>query len=302
MKVLVTGCSGFIGKHLIKRLLKDGFEVVGIDDYSNSEPDKEWESKFEFHQQDISKLSPGHSLFHNIECIFHLAAKARVQPSFLDPKKYHDTNVTGTFNLLEACKQWRINRFIFSSSSSVYGDSNPDSDGFDEYLNPPNPTSPYAFTKVQGEHMCMFYKKVYGMQCICLRYFNVYGDNQPSSGQYPQMLPNFLHLYKEGKPFVIYGDGNQRRDFTYVDDVVDANIRAMSAKNYPHIEFNIGTGINYSVNEICDIIDPKHPKQYLPSRNEPRVTLANNYMSFKCLEWKPTMTVDKWIKKINQKV
>lgn len=292
---MVTGSSGFIARHLIKRLLSDGFEVVGIDDYSNSEPDKSWESQFEFHQQDITTLYPGHSLFHNVECIFHLAAKARVAPSFLDPRRYHDTNVTGTLNLLEACRQWKIEKFIFSSSSSVYGEAYMRSTGFREEQRVV-PSSPYAFTKVQGESLCDFYKRVHKLNCIVLRYFNVYGDDQPSSGQYPQMLPYFLHLYEENKPFTIYGTGDQRRDFTFVEDIVEANLAALTVKDtLGSMIFNIGSGINHSVKEICDMIDPNHPRQHLPARIEPAKTLACNVEAGDVLNWKPTTTVEQWI-------
>lgn len=303
MKVLVTGSGGFIARHLIKRLLSEGFEVVGIDDYSNSEPDKEWESKFEFHQQNLTNLNPGHGLFHNVKCIFHLAAKARVQPSFLDPKKYYDTNVTGTLNLLEACKQWNIKTFVFSSSSSVYGDAYLRSTGYSEEQTP-RPSSPYALSKVQGEELCLFYKKLYNINCMILRYFNVYGDDQPSFGQYPQMMPIFMHRYKTGQPFTIYGNGDQRRDFTYVEDVVTANIKAMFSTmvSTDRDIINIGSGINYSVNEICDMIDPTHPREYLPARDEPKMTLADNRIANSVLGWKPTMTVEQWITKQNQAV
>jgi len=297
LKVLVTGSGGFIARHLIKRLLREGFEVVGIDDYSNSEPDKEWEGKFEFHQQNLTNLSPGHGLFHNVDCIFHLAAKARVQPSFLDPKKYYDTNVTGTLNMLEACKQWHIRSFVYSSSSSIYGNAYLRSTGYSEDQTP-SPASPYALSKVHGEELCRFYEKTYNIKCVVLRYFNVYGDDQPSSGQYPQMMPVFMDRYRNGKPFVIYGSGDQRRDFTYVDDVVSANIQAMLSTNtlVNNNTLNIGSGINYSVNEICDMIDPMHPREYLPARNEPKVTLADNRNAKIALAWKPTTTVEQWIK------
>jgi UDP-glucose 4-epimerase len=296
---------------LIKRLIEENYEVVGIDDYSNSSRDTDWESEFEFHQQDIRTLSPGHGLFHNVDTIFHLAAKARVAPSFENPMIYYDTNVTGTLALLEAARQWKVRKFVFSSSSSVYGGmsmyfkQSPDWAGFKESKEL-SPESPYAISKVHGEELCKFYRDKHFMDCVVLRYFNVYGDNQPVSGQYPQMLPNFMHLYKEGKPFTIYGTGEQRRDFTYVNDVVDANIQAMLSSRvittmFNSNTYNIGSGKNYSVNEICDLIDPNHPREYLPARKEPPVTLADNENAKNGLAWKPTMTVEQWIKEKKQK-
>jgi UDP-glucose 4-epimerase len=302
MRVLVTGCNGFIARHLIRRLVKENYEVVGVDDYSNSDPDNDWESEFEFHQQDIRTLSPGHSLFNGVDTIFHLAAKARVQPSFDNPMRYYDTNVTGTLNLLEAAKQWKVRKFVFSSSSSVYGGTHI---GFIKVGHKENdilePASPYALSKVHGEELCLWYKKAYNMDCIILRYFNVYGDNQPSSGQYPQMLPYFMHLYKKGEPFPIYGTGDQRRDFTYVKDVVEANILAMLSDTmldtvYNKGVFNIGSAVNHSVNEICDMIDPVHPRKYLPARIEPFATLADNTCAKLVLGWHPNTTLKQWIK------
>lgn len=303
MKVLVTGSGGFIARHLIKRLLEDGHMVIGIDDYSNSQPDPEWESNFQFNECDITSLNPKNTLFSDVECIFHLAAKARVQPSFIDPKKYYDTNVIGTLNLLEACVHWGIGKFIFSSSSSVYGNIHLPDDGHreDSAL---DPQSPYAISKVHGEDLCMWYSNMYSIDCTILRYFNVYGDNQPSNGQYPQMLPYFMHLYKENEPFIVYGTGDQRRDFTHVGDVVNANIEALICRNYKigGKVYNIGSGVNHSVKEICEMIDAKHPIKYLSRRQEPFQTLANNNLAASELGWKPITTVDRWIRTINQEI
>lgn len=296
MRILVTGYNGFIGRHVTKRLIEDGHTVFGIDDLSNSSDDFDLidnDNRF-FHFNicwDDDRYRRLADDIGQIDCILHLAAKARVQASFKFPLEWHDTNVTGTLRLLEFAKVNKIKKFIFSSSSSVYGLSTKYSLFEDSKL---HPLSPYALQKVQAEQLCEFYHNTFGIQAISLRYFNVYGENQPISGNYPQLVPILLQKCKENEPFVIYGDGEQRRDFTYVKDVVEANILAMQSKETGL--FNIGSGTNYSVNEICDMIDPNHPRQYEPERPEPRITLANNYKAYAKLKWKPTVNLASWIK------
>lgn len=301
MRILVTGYNGFIGRHVTKRLIEDGHTVFGIDNFSNSSIDN-WSSEFagifdnfRFYTFNICWDDENYQWLKNqigqIDCILHLAAKARVQASFKFPLEWHDTNVTGTLRLLEFAKVNKIKKFIFSSSSSVYGLSTKYSLFEQSKL---YPLSPYALQKMQAETLCDFYCHAFGMQTISLRYFNVYGEDQPISGNYPQLVPILLQKYKEKEPFVIYGDGEQRRDFTYVKDVVEANILAMQSIDTG--VFNIGSGINYSVNEICDMIDPNHPRQYEPERPEPKITLANNYKAYHRLNWKPSVDLPTWIK------
>lgn len=301
MRILVTGYNGFIGRHVTKRLIEDGHIVFGIDDFSNSSNDN-WLSEFvsvfdnfRFYTFNICWDDENYRWLKGrigqIDCILHLAAKARVQASFKFPLDWHDTNVTGTLRLLEFAKVNKIKKFIFSSSSSVYGLSTKYSLSEHSKL---YPLSPYALQKMQAEQLCDFYHNAFGIQTISLRYFNVYGEDQPISGNYPQLVPILLEKYRKTEPFIIYGDGEQRRDYTYVKDVVEANVLAMQSKETG--VFNIGSGTNYSVNEICDIIDPTHPKQYESARPEPRTTLANNYKAYAKLKWKPTTDLSTWIK------
>lgn len=299
MRVLVTGYNGFIGRHLTNRLLADGHIVFGIDDYSNSVDDffvpMSQQTQFQGYDMDIDHIDDVESWFRReigkIDCIFHLAAKARVQPSFENPVAWHKTNVTGTLKLLEFAKVSKIKKFIFSSSSSVYGLST--THGQSEH-SATFPTSPYALQKLQAEQLCDFYCRAFGIQTVCLRYFNVFGENQPISGNYPQLIPILLNRYKKNLPFIVYGDGETRRDFTYVGDVVQANILAMDNKKISGI-VNIGSGENYSVNEVCRMIDSEMPIEYHPARNEPKATLAINYKASTHLNWKPTVKLPEWI-------
>lgn len=297
MKILVTGCCGFIGRHLTDRLLTEGYNVIGIDDFSTSPKDWEYVEKLsDFFCIDLGNVSQIdlNWILDDVDIVFHLAAKARVQPSFENPIDWHNTNVTGTLKLLEAFKvnNKKNKKFIFSSSSSVYGLSAKYGQSENSKL---YPFSPYALQKMQAEQLCSFYESTFGIQSICLRYFNVYGENQPVSGNYPQLIPILLDRYKNKKPFTIYGDGENRRDYTYVGDVVEANILSMISKSTG--TFNIGTGTNYSVNEICDLIDSNHPREFLPARVEPCSTRAISYKAKEYLKWIPTTTISDWIRK-----
>jgi len=290
-KVIVTGCHGFIGKHLTNELICQGYNVIGIDNLSNSSSDPTFESKFTFLKVDLLELDITSSIFDDVEFIFHLAAKARVQPSFLEPESYYKNNVFGTLRVLELARVKNVKKVIFSSSSSVYGKLIGESSSEDDVL---NPESPYAHSKVLAEMLCEQYAMAFGINFVVLRYFNVFGDDQPNSGSYPQMLPYFLKLYNEGSPFIIYGDGYQRRDFTHVSDVVDANLKSIELDVCNEV-FNVGSGLSFSVNEICYLIDPDHKVQYKEKRNEPFKTKANNQKIWQKLRWEPKVLVNHWI-------
>ena len=231
-------------------------------------------------------------MFEGVDVVFHLAAKARVQPSIENPIEYHNTNVNGTLNLLKACVDYDVKRFVFSSSSSVYGDVEEKDLPTSEDANL-NPMSPYALHKFVGEEYCRLYSKIYNVETVSLRYFNVYGDRQPTSGAYCLVMGVFAQQKLNGEPMTIRGDGEQRRDFTYVGDVVDANIKCM---DYP-LEmsgdvFNIGNGDNRSVNQIADLISGDRIN--VESVIEPKETLADNNKAKRVLQWNPKGDLEKW--------
>lgn len=298
-KVLITGGCGFIGGHLVDKLLELEYQVKVIDDFSSGTYQHDSDI-VQYFPWDISKVSQMDlcNILRDVKCVIHLAAKARVQPSYDDIQRYNEVNVTGTLNLLEACRKVGIKDFIFASSSSVYGNkwTNIGSHELDHL----NPLSPYALQKVIGEEYCDLYESMYGMNCRILRFFNVYGERMIEGGQYKQAIRIFLDNYKKGEPFKIFGDGEQRRDFTYVHDIVDGIILSME-KDVRGV-FNLGSGQNHSINALCNMIDWKHSKEHLEGKKEPLITLANNGLAKKVLGWQPKMKLETWIKsQINEK-
>ena len=296
MKCLVTGGAGFIGGNLVDRLIGDGHDVVIIDNLSTSKEENINTSAI-FHHEDIS-LMDDFSMFEDIDVVFHTAAKARVQPSIDNPVEFNRVNVEGTLNVLKACVDYGVKRFVYSSSSSVYGNV--------EQLPTPeehklNPMSPYALQKLIGEQYCKLFSELYNLETVSLRYFNVYGDGMSLEGAYKLVIPIFIEQRLNNKPMTVRGDGENRRDFTYVGDVVDANIRCM---DYP-LElngevFNIGNGDNRSINQLAEMIGDE--KVYVDSVIEPKETLANNDKAKRVLGWETTMKIEDWIKTYKERM
>ena len=290
MKCIVVGGAGFIGSNLVDKLIEDGHEVLVIDDRSTGKFEN-INKKAEWYNHDISCMTD-FSMFEGVDVVFHLAAKARVQPSIENPVDFNSTNVSGTVNMLDACRRYGVKRFVYSSSSSVYGNV--------EQLPTPeehklNPMSPYALQKLIGEQYCKLFSELYGLETVCLRYFNVYGERQLLEGAYCLVMGIFAQQRLEGKPMTIRGDGEQRRDFTYVGDVVDANIKCM---DYP-LElngdvFNIGNGDNRSVNQLADMIGGDRVN--VETVIEPKETLADNSKAKRVLGWETTVKIEDWIK------
>ncbi len=289
MKHLVTGGGGFIGSHLVKALINEDNEVVVIDREGRFSDD------YEFIYADISKEDYNLKILEalkGVDTVFHLAAKARVQPSIEHPIEFNETNVTGTLTLLELCREAGVRRFVFSSSSSVYGDTTtfptPETA-------PTGPMSPYGLQKLIGEQYCQLYAQIHDIETVSLRYFNVYGEDAPTTGAYCLVMGVFTRLKSEGKPLIIYGNGEQRRDFTYVQDVVQANILASKSDKVGKGEvINIGNGDNRSIQQIADVFGG--PFDYLPKRLEPFQTLADNNKAKELLSWNPTGNVEEWLK------
>ncbi|MBF25211.1 MAG: NAD-dependent dehydratase [Flavobacteriales bacterium] len=292
-KVLVTGGAGFIGSNLVDVLIKKGVDVVIIDNLSTGKL-KNINPKANFLKYDLSTIDISEliNILDGVEFIFHLAALARVQPSIEDPIPYHHANVTSTLNILYAASKSKVKRIIYSASSSCYGDSDKVPQAEDDET---NPLSPYGLQKYIGEQYCSMFSQVYNLDTVSLRYFNVYGERMNLDGAYCLVTGIFARQMLNNQPLTITNDGNQRRDFTYVGDVVDANIlAAQHPANLNGMVFNIGNGQNFSINNVADMFGGD--KQYGEKRLEPFETLADNSKAKKILKWTPKGDLKKWIK------
>lgn len=290
---LVTGGSGFIGSHLIDRLLKEEDSKITIVDNFREGRYLPFATNVEI--VNMSILGDLSELMRRQDVVFHFAAVPRVQTSIQEPKRTHEVNVDGTLNLLLAARDNGVKRFVFSSSSSIYGDQ--DKTPFTEDMIP-NPLSPYALHKLIGEGYCQLFTKIYGLQTICLRYFNVYGPRMNSLFN-PQLIPNVIKHIKEDRQPPIAGDGSVTRDYVFVTDVAEANYLA-SKSDLTGI-FNIGTGVSCSVNEIIDLINKKLGKDikgnYGPPVIEPSRTIADITKAKYLLGWEPKVSLDEGIER-----
>ena len=292
-KYIVTGGAGFIGSNLTDRLINEGHEVVVFDDLSTGSL-KNLNPKAQFINVDLADpeaLSKVKGFGFGCDAVFHLAALARVQPSIEDPVRSNMVNVGGTLNMLMFAKSADIKRFVYSASSSAYGDAQimptPETA-------PTDPLSPYGVQKQIGEQYCRVFHHCYGMETVSLRYFNVFGERQSLKGGYCLVMGIFAQQRLRGKPMTITGDGEQKRDFTYVGDVVNANILAANSLKVGSGEvINIGNGDNRSVNQLADLIGGA--RVYLDPVIEPKETLASNKKAKELLDWKPTVTLEEWV-------
>lgn len=289
-KAIVTGGAGFIGSHLVDKLIEQGVKVTILDNLSTGKK-QNINPKAEFIDCDIFKDTYGDLIFllNGADTVFHLAAKTTVQESIEKPSLYNNINVVGTLNLLEAAAAMKVKRFIFSSSSSVYGNAKvPTSED-----HPLNPISPYALNKLIGEQYCKLYSEIYNIDTVCLRYFNVYGDRMNNEG-YKLVFPIFKEQILNNKPLTINNNGEQRRDFIHVDDVVRANILvAKHSNNFNGDIYNVGNGKNYSINEIADMFGGE--KQYGNQVIEPFETLAETAKIDLDLNFQPKKDLKQWI-------
>ncbi len=287
---LVTGGAGFIGSNLVDNLIKKNWQVIILDNLLTGKKEN-LNPKAEFHKIDIRDLESIRPYFKKVDYVFHLAAFPRVQPSIEDPITTHNINVNGTLNVLKAATEAYVKKFVFSSSSSVYG--NQEKMPLREDM-PASPLSPYALHKYLGEQYCKLFSKIYGLPTVCLRYFNVYGKRQATEGAYVLVTAIFIRQRLNNQPLTITDDGEQRRDFTSVKDVVRANILAAESEKVGKGEIiNIGRGSNLSVNQIAKMIGG--PITHVPHRLEPRQTLADNLHAKKLLSWVPKENIEDWI-------
>jgi len=284
-KVIVTGGAGFIGSHVVDTLIKQGIEVIILDNLSTGKKEN-INPKATFIKCDLTKDKP---LFRDVDVIFHLAATPQVQYSMENPTD--NNNIDSLINILELSKKSGVKRFIFSSSSSVYG--NPNYVPINEN-HPTNPLSPYALHKLVGEQYCKLYSEVYDLDTVCLRYFNAYGDRMPNKGAYRSVISIFKEQHSKKQPLNIVNDGEQRRDYVHVNDIVNANILcANSTKKLNGDIFNVGTGKSYSVNEVADMFGGE--KQYGEKRIEPKNSIAENAKIVLDLNWEPKNKLETWI-------
>ena len=302
MKALVTGGAGFIGSHIVDRLLFDGHDVVVIDNESTDCHESfNWNDNAENYKYDICDYDKIEPLFKNVDRVFHLAAEARIQPAIQNPTLTTKTNVYGTCNVLQASRQNNVGRVMFSSTSASYGLKNKAPVREDMV---PDCLNAYSITKVAGENLCKMFYDLHGLETVCFRYFNVYGERQPVKGQYAPVIGLFQRQHETGNPMTIVGDGKQRRDFTYVGDVVEANMIASMSKSKDILGevFNIGTGQNHSMWDLVKMIsrettlvENKHYR-FIPERPaEVKISLADTTKADKVLKWQPFMNLREWL-------
>jgi len=291
MRALVTGGCGFIGSTLVDTLIKKNNSVIVIDNESaDSHEHFYYNDKAEYHIKDICDDSTK-ELYSNVDYVFHMAAETRIQDCIKNPILASKTNSHGTCCVLQNSLENGVKRVMFSSTSAIYGLN----DSPNKETQSPDCLNPYSTTKLCGEELCKMYSKLYGLETIIFRYFNVFGDRSPIKGQYSPVISRFLDQKKNNKPLTIVPDGEQRRDYIHVDDVVSANILSstVTLEEYGQI-FNIGSGENYSVNELAKIISDE--KIYLDPRDgEARVTLADINKTRELLLWNPTKNLKQWI-------
>lgn len=297
MKYLVTGGAGFIGSNIVSRLLDGGNEVVVIDNESSDAHDNfYWDDRAKNYQYDISEYQPWLTrLFEGVDTVFHCAAEARIQPAILNPLLAVKTNSYGTCCVLQAAREKGVRRVVYSSTSSAYGLKN---DIPNKEIQPEDCLNPYSVSKVSGEKLCKMYYDLFGLETIVFRYFNVYGERQPLKGQYAPVVGRFLRQHERGEPLTIVPDGEQRRDYTHVSDVVEANILASSVNLgcfYGEV-YNVGTGTNYSVNELASMISDK-TIMVEPRIGEAKVTLADNKKIKNVMGWEPKIKLEEWVSK-----
>jgi UDP-glucose 4-epimerase len=250
MRFLITGAAGFLGTPLANRLVGEGHNVVGLDDLSTGSPDR-LSPKVNFIRGDVNDRPKLWSLLQEVDCVYHLAARVIVPESILYPREYTQVNVGGTVSLMEAMRDVGVRRVIFISSGSIYG--NQSIQPLKETARP-NPRSPYAVSKLSAEYYVRTIGDLWGIETVCLRVFNAYGPGQRLPPFYAPVIPYFLNQAIQNGTIVIHGDGNQSRDYVYVDDAVEAMVNAASAPKANHLIINVGSGIETSVNEIMKLV------------------------------------------------
>ena len=269
MKYVITGGAGFIGSSIAARLVADGHKVRILDNFSSGREENlaAIADKIEIRRGNICDFETVSEAVHKADCVFHLAALPSVPRSIKDPLASNEVNVNGTLFVLEASRRAGVKKVVCSSSSSVYGESEelPKHEKLE-----PNPLSPYAVTKLTGEHYCRVYWELYKFPTVSLRYFNIFGPNQDPNSEYAAVIPKFIAAIMNGENPVVFGDGEQSRDFTYIDNAVEANILAATNDDIVGTEYNVACGAQFSLNQLLDNLGDIMGKKVSPKYDPPR--------------------------------
>ena len=301
MRFLVTGGAGFIGSHIVDALVKNGDKVCVLDDLSSGKREN-LESvidKIEFIEGDIRDKGVASKAMNGVDYCLHQAALRSVPKSLGNPKLYNDVNINGTLNILTAAKEAKVKRVTFASSSSIYGETDrlPEKEDFLPLL-----ISPYALTKLAGEHYCRIFSEIYGVETASLRYFNVFGPRQSLENEYAVVIPKFITCMLKNENPPVHGDGKQTRDFTYVENVVQANIKAATAPGIKCEVFNIACGKAYSVLDIVKYVNNILKKDIKPKLGPIRPgdvnhTLADITKAKKLIRFDPKVGFEQGLEK-----
>ncbi|MAF20715.1 MAG: NAD-dependent dehydratase [Parcubacteria group bacterium] len=300
MKSIVTGGAGFIGSHLVDRLVKMGHKVIVLDNFSTGRKlnlSHHTGKNIKIIKVDISENRKLDKYFKGVHYIFHLAGIADIVPSIENPHKYFKSNVIGTVNVIKAAKNQKIKKFIYAASASCYGFPKKFPTKENEKI---KPMYPYSFVKWQAEEFVMHWAKIFDFPAISLRFFNTYGPRSRTSGAYGAVFGVFFAQKLANKPLTIVGNGNQTRDFVHVDDLVSAIIKAAQSKKVGEI-YNVGSGKEVTVNKIAKLIGGK--RTHIPKRpGEPDRSLADISKIKKDLKWKPKIKIEKGVKELLSKI
>jgi len=300
-RFLLTGGAGFIGAHIVKRLVGEGAVVRVVDNLSTGQVARleNLRCSIEYVEADLADNLVSDEVVKDVDYVLHQAAIPSVQRSVRDPVGTNRANVTATLNLLESCRKTGIRRVVYAESSSAYGDTEvlPKSEEM-----PPNPLSPYALQKLAGEHYCKLYYSLYGLETVCLRYFNVFGPGQDPHSEYSAVIPKFISKLLINELITVYGDGEQSRDFTYVENVVDANLLALQATKACGKVLNVGCGERITLNTLIqlleEIVGVKAKVSYSASKpGDVRHSLADINLARRLLEYEPKVMVKEGLRR-----
>jgi len=294
MKSLVTGGKGFIGSNLVDELVRQGHEVIVIDNECSSDGNFYFNDNAKFYDYDIRDEEATRPLYEGVDYVFHLAAEARIQPAIENPIQAVSINSVGTCTVLQLAREAGVKRVIYSSTSSGYGMNEPPN----VECQPDDCLNPYSVSKVNGEKLCKMYTDLFGLETIIFRYFNVYGKRQPLKGQYAPVIGIFFRQLVDGQTLTIVGDGEQRRDFTHVTDIVDGLYRIAMSEEKHDDAWELGTGVNFSMNELYHMFKIKFGTECIYIPDQPgnyRKTLQENKDANQRLNWNPTDRLQTYI-------